>query len=112
MILKKKHRYILAEGSRPFDCDSRTLEEEICKGLLSFMGAKSYSKASPRIVKTMGRDSFILRVARGSEREVILALAFIKELRGAKTGIYTLKTSGTIKSAESYYANAFNKNWA
>ena len=41
---------------------------------------------------------FILRIQRNSEDSTILALSFIKSINGKSTGIYTIKTSGTMKS--------------
>ncbi len=84
------------------DCNAKEFQSSLAKALQRYLGEFGYIDASPRIIKTTDFGTFILRVARGQERKAILALAFIKELNGTDTGIYTLKTSGTVLTLSDY----------
>ncbi|MEM3415989.1 MAG: Rpp14/Pop5 family protein [Candidatus Micrarchaeaceae archaeon] len=112
MILRKKYRYILAEASASVNYEVKALDAEMRKSLLPIMGIKSFAQANPHVVKTLSHNSFIIKTARGSEHAIILALAFIKEMHDSEIGIYTLRTSGTIRSILRYYAKAFQNEGA
>ena len=92
-----KNRYILAESSARINfndnADYRALEARI----MQILGTLSYSYSNPKLMLATDKQ-FILRVQRSSEDSIILALSFIKSINGKATGIYTIKTSGTIKS--------------
>ncbi len=96
MIFKPKKRYILARSSIPIDFVRN--QQALGESLLSFMGVKGYANAMPKVIKQIDSTTFIIRTNRGGEKDVILALSFIKSLgNGSGTfGIYTLRTSGSI----------------
>lgn len=96
MILKRKYRYVLILSSR--DVDTGSSGNSISSEMMRFMGEHEYSKANPRVVAQYTPRLFVIKANRGFEGRVILALAFVKQVSGAKIGLYTLKTSGTIKS--------------
>ncbi|MDE1856395.1 MAG: Rpp14/Pop5 family protein, partial [Candidatus Micrarchaeota archaeon] len=98
MILKRKNRYVLIEASKPLDATDRDTWSEIRAEMLKFLGEKAYVDANPFLVGQVDGSRFIFRVSRNTERQVILALAFIKRAKALQVGFYTLKTSGTIKA--------------
>ncbi len=97
MAKRIKNRYLLAQTSVPIDMslieNQKSLEEKMLKAL----GTATYSYTMPKIIPA-SQNEFILRVHRNTEEHAILALSFIKEISGKRLGIYTIKTSGTIKS--------------
>lgn len=97
MIARQKNRYILVEASEAIDLKDPSMSEAVSGAINAEIGAIGYAKAGPRIVRQMGDRSFIIRVSRGHEGGVILALAFIKYVCGRTLGFYTIKTSGSVR---------------
>lgn len=101
-ITKHKSRYVLVESSEPIN----TMDAEISRALLNstdrLIGEVGHAELNPKLVFQYNDRVFIMRVNRGAERKAILALAFIKEVAGKKLGLYTIKTSGTIRSLVGY----------
>ena len=95
MIIKRKLRYVLVECSRDFDpaSEGRGLEKE----LLRVMGEHSFADANPRFVDRCRGNAFVVSVNRGTERNAILALAFVKNIGGQDVGFYSIRTSGTMR---------------
>ncbi len=106
MIFRKKLRYILVETSGKVDMDDMRKQGALGAGMLSFLGELSYFKANPHVAAQLSDNMFVLSVNRGYERDIVLALSFIKELMGARVGFYTIRTSGTIRSLKDYFAEA------
>ena len=98
MIQRYKNRYVLVESSSPLVHTDGHAVQEIMGLITSEVGNVGFLEASPRIVHWPSDSTFILRVNRGHEREIILALSFIKSIGGKMHGFYTIKTSGTIRS--------------
>lgn len=94
MIMRAKRRYVLVMSSTPIDAEGS--QPALRNSLLGIMGAEAYANAMPKVVKQLDDKTFIVRVNRGSERQLVLALSFIKEISGTKLGLYTLRTSGSI----------------
>ena len=94
MIFRAKRRYVLVRSSVPVD--AVVSQYKLGESLLGLMGAEEYANAMPKVVKQIDDSTFILRVSRGSERKLVLALSFIKSLGSARLGFYTLRTSGSI----------------
>jgi RNase P/RNase MRP subunit POP5 len=46
---------------------------------------------------------------RGCEREVMLALSFLKNIGGSRIGFYTVRTSGTIRSLKEIYKTLYEQ---
>ncbi len=100
MILKRKYRYVLVFSTAALDTRNRSAA--ILAELMRFMGELGYSEANPKIVAQYTEKLFVIRTNRGFEGRLILALSFIRTLSGARIGLSTLKTSGTIKSLMVY----------
>ncbi|MEM0201243.1 MAG: Rpp14/Pop5 family protein [Candidatus Micrarchaeaceae archaeon] len=94
MITKRKNRYLLIGCSSELN---ENIMDYFYSSLHNFMGSKNYANANPKIVKTYPNKMFIVRVNRGSEKEVVLATAFSKNYN-EKLGFYSIITSGTIKT--------------
>lgn len=102
MILKRKTRYIMVRSSHPADLSDKTAWQQLRIELSKFLGEKEYLNANPFFAEQIGDSTFIIRVMRGSDRAVILALSFTKlQSEGKEVGFYTLKTSGTIRALKS-----------
>ncbi len=110
LITKRKIRYLLVESSEPINFEERNVSEELSKNLLLFLGELTNYKANPRINSQIGKNFFLLRVNRGFEREVMAALATIKQSGGRENGFYTLKTSGTAQKLITFYRQQILKN--
>lgn len=100
MILKRKYRYVLILTSR--DIDASAFSNSISNEIMRFMGELAYSEVNPRIVAQYTPRLFVIKINRSFEDRLILASSFVKQINGTKIGLYTLKTSGTIKSLMIY----------
>lgn len=100
MIIKKKNRYLLVMSSD--DIDAASQGKAIGKEMMQFMGELHYSQANPRIMAQYNSRMFAIQSSRGHEKQVMLALSFVKNLNGRKIGLYTIKTSGSIKTLENF----------
>lgn len=98
MITKHKNRYVLVESSAPVDTREAATASYLNDAIAAEMGHVRYLEANPKLVYQVNPSSFIVRVNRGYEKELILSLAFIKEVGGSKVGFYTLNTSGTVRA--------------
>ncbi len=96
MIYRRKIRYVLLELTSNLDMKIKENEYAFKNSLLSYMGEHNYANANPHIMRQDG-DMFVVRVNRGMERELILATCFMKNIGNSRLGIYSLKTSGSIK---------------
>ena len=103
MIMRPKNRYLLVESSAPLDTRDRILAKQILDAVAFEIGAIGYVKSNPKIVYQAGDRAFILRINRGYEDGVVLALSFVKEIGNVGVGFYTIKTSGTILALTSYF---------
>lgn len=109
MIFRRKLRYVLVEATSEVDLSLRRNEDELKEKLRDFMGETDYSKANPRAIAQLDGSSFIISVNRGSERSLVLAVSFVKELDGRSIGLYTIKISGTVRSLKDYFAKIHPK---
>lgn len=110
MITRPKNRYLLVESSALLDTRDHVLAKRILDALVFEIGAVGFVKANPKIVHQVGDTAFILRVNRGYEDGVVLALSFIKEVGNVKVGFYTIKTSGTIRALISYFRRHYPRS--
>ena len=109
MITRPKNRYLLVESSVPLDTRDSVLAKRILDALAFEIGAIGYVKANPKMVYQAGDRAFILRMNRGYEDDVVLALSFVKEIGNATVGLYTIRTSGTIRALISYFKSHYPK---
>lgn len=103
MIYRRKLRYVLVEATEGVNLGDPRTTEDLKRGMLSFLGQLPYFRANPQITAQLNDKVFVISANRGYERNVILALSFIKSLNGKRTGFYTLRTSGTIRSIKSNF---------
>jgi len=103
MITKQKNRYVLVEASAPIDTSDRAVSSELVEAIIDEIGALEYASAFPKVMSQLGDRSFVLRVNRGHESTIILALSFVKSVQGREMGFYTIKTSGTIRKLVSFF---------
>ena len=106
MITRPKNRYLLVESSAPLNTADRILADQVLAAVAFELGAIGYVKANPKIVHQAGDRSFIIRVNRGHEDALVLALSFVKKIGDARVGLYTIRTSGTIRAMISYLKGA------
>jgi RNase P/RNase MRP subunit POP5 len=105
MITKYKNRYLLIESSEATSPMKNALQ--ISNAIKKEIGEIGYSIASPKIMLQFNESVFIMRVNRGHEGDIILALSFIKKLDGKSIGLYSIKVSGTIRKLLDFCSNAY-----
>ena len=98
MITRRKSRYVLIRSSEPLDMNSKADFGSFRNCMKDFMGERAYVSASMQMARQTAANTFIIRVNRGTERDAMLATAFIKELNGRKLGLLTLRMSGSINA--------------
>ena len=103
MILKRKLRYVLVSCSDKIDSEREG--RDILNGIMVVMGHLTYNRANPKIAAQYSDRAFTIQVNRGFEKELILALSFVKNISGKKIGFYTIKTSGAIGKLKEYAKN-------
>ena len=103
LIVKAKRRYIVAECSGDVDISSPEMQRSLRLCLLKLFGSVGYSRLGYKFISRVEGNAFVARVARGQEKEFILALSFA---RGEWGGIFSIATSGTIKAALRNYKDA------
>ncbi|MDE1865265.1 MAG: hypothetical protein KGH94_01335 [Candidatus Micrarchaeota archaeon] len=100
-MMRDKRRYISILSSRPVaEPDRKRFESELYSAMMQQLGESEYFKANPKIAKFTGKDTFVLKVALDRYEHSIVALTFIKSISGKPIGLYTLKSSGTIRALE------------
>ena len=97
MIYRRKSRYVLLELTRDVDMTAKENDHSLKNSLLNYMGEHSYADANPHVMRQDG-NRVVIRVNRGMERELILATCFIKRIGNVDLGIYSIKTSGSIRA--------------
>lgn len=98
-MMREKRRYILVECSREIgQAEQKGFETSLQNAMIQQLGEAEYYLSNPKIVKFIGERSFILVVFLQKYEESITALALIKNIGSAQIGLYTTKSSGTIKA--------------
>ena len=103
MIFKRKLRYVLVEASREVNLADRRGVDDLKAKLHGAMGEAAYFRANLHVAAQLREDVFVISCNRGQERDLVLALSFIKELGGKRIGFYTIKISGTIRSLKDHF---------
>lgn len=104
LLKRNRYRYVMAESSIPIDTGSQASSSELLREISRAIGDISYMEARPRIAYSMGTSGFIIKVRRGHESKIVLALALIRSIHGRRCAIYTTKISGTIKKLKGVHA--------
>ena len=107
MIFRRKLRYILVETSREVNLSDGRVADNLKAELHRTIGEGVYFRANPHLAAQLREDVFILSVNRNTERDIVLALSFMKTLGGEKIGFYTIKISGTIRSLKEYFSKTY-----
>lgn len=103
MIFKRKNRYILIEASTPIDLSDRRTFDTVATKLKGYLGEHVFMESNPQIISKLDERNFIMKVTRGTERQLFLALSFLKGVNDKEIGFYTIKTSGTVRSIKDYF---------
>ena len=103
MISRPKNRYVLVEATLPIDTADKSVSRKITDLLCAEIGGIGYVRSHPKIVRQLGDRSFIIRVNRGYEEDIALALSFVKDMGGSPVGFFTLRTSGSMKKLVGIY---------
>jgi len=103
MIFKRKNRYILVETSSPIDLSNRRIFEAVATKLKTYLGEQVFIESNPQIISKLDENNFIMKVTRGTEKQLFLALSFLKGVNDREIGFYTIKTSGTVRSIKDYF---------
>lgn len=95
----EKRRYILVESAVEIpDASASEFETELLKEIMKTVGETHYFRANPKMMGFIDNKTFVLRCNLSRYRDMIVALTFIKRVSGKEIGLYTLKSSGTIKA--------------
>ena len=97
MIARQKSRYVRIGASEILDFSDRGLLNAFLDALRIEMGGIGYVKANPKIVNC-GNSGIVIRVNRGFEDSLVLAVAFVKNVAGKRLGFYTFGVSGSVKN--------------
>jgi RNase P/RNase MRP subunit POP5 len=106
-MIREKRRYILVEASEPIGGGGATqgagdFEKDLYAALRSELGGIHYFSANPRIALYIGDRAFIVKCSLRCFPDMILALAMIKRLGNRDIGLYTLKSSGTMRALKAF----------
>ena len=74
MITRQKNRYVLVESTSNMDLRDRVVVQNILDALVFETGGIGFVRANPKIVQQTGEKRFVMRVNRGCEDGVVLAL--------------------------------------
>lgn len=101
-MMRDKRRYVLVMSSRTVaEQERKRFEAELYAAMMGQLGEAEYFRANPKVVKFIGRDSFVLKVMLDRYEQSIVALTLVKSVGGKPIGLYTLKSSGTIRALQS-----------
>ncbi|VVB76993.1 Uncharacterised protein [uncultured archaeon] len=107
MIFKRKLRYVLVEASRSVNLGDEREERDLRSRLHGVMGEAAYFRANPRTAAQLSESVFIISVNRGCEKDLGLALSFVKTLGSESVGFWTIKTSGTVKGLKAQFKKLY-----
>lgn len=97
-MVRDKRRYIMVESASELNMEKEELDHAIKQAVLSLVGQLGYYDISPKLVFIVDSKHFVVRCRLQGYEKMLLASALIKRLGAAGTGLYTLKSSGTIKA--------------
>jgi RNase P/RNase MRP subunit POP5 len=97
-MLRDKKRYIMLEATSELKTDKDELDRALKQAVLSLVGQLGYYDISPKLVSLVDGKHFVVRCRLKGYERMLLASALVKRLGATETGLYTLKSSGTIKA--------------
>ena len=101
-MMREKHRYILVEASSQLDADEKRFATSLQRELLRCVGELSYHTINPKFVKFEEGQRFVLKSSLEGAEKLVLALAMVKRIDSTEMGLYTLRSSGTIRALEAW----------
>ncbi|MDE1855073.1 MAG: Rpp14/Pop5 family protein [Candidatus Micrarchaeota archaeon] len=97
----------MVEASENVSLGDSVKQEMLKSGMKAFLGELPFFKANPQVAAQLSDRVFVVSVNRGYERNIALALSFVKELDGRRMGFYTIRTSGTIRSIKDAFGELY-----
>ncbi|MEM0154249.1 MAG: Rpp14/Pop5 family protein [Methanothrix sp.] len=97
-MIRDKKRYIMLESASELNMEKDELDRALKQAILSLVGQLGYYYISPKLVLLIDGKHFVIRCRLQGYESMLLASALIKRLGTTETGLYTLKSSGTIKA--------------
>ncbi len=97
-MIRNKKRYMMVETTSELKMDKEELDRALKQAVLLLVGQLGYYDISPKLVSLIDSKHFVVRCKLQGYERMLLASALIKKLGAAETGLYTLKSSGTIKA--------------
>ncbi len=82
MIFKRKLRYVLVEASREVNLADKREVDDLKSRLHGAMGEALYFRANLHVAAQLREDVFVISANRGQERDLVLALSFIRSWAG------------------------------
>ncbi|MCL4404865.1 MAG: Rpp14/Pop5 family protein [Candidatus Marsarchaeota archaeon] len=97
-MIRDKKRYILVEASSELGLQKEELDKLFKQAMMAVVGQLSYYEVSPKVVSLPDKNSFVVRCRLKGYDKALTATALIKRLGNLEVGLYTIKSSGTIKA--------------
>ena len=98
--MRDKRRYLLVETSEKITDDERTFSNNLYQGLSRAIGEMGYHHVSPKVMKIVDENHFIIRSNLDGTGTLVAALALVKRINNSDIAFYTLKSSGTIRAVQ------------
>lgn len=98
---RDKRRYLLIETTEDIGSDE-AFAKSLNREIMGIVGQLHYHEVNPKIVEFIDRRHMIVRVGHSREGDAIAALALIKAVDGVPLGIFTLRSSGTLRALRSH----------
>ncbi len=96
--MREKRRYLLVLCTLDIaDGAEKAFESGLCAAMQKEIGNR-YFRANPRVVRFVDARTFVLTVGLDGYRDAIVASAFVKRINDLEVGLYTLRSSGTIRA--------------
>jgi RNase P/RNase MRP subunit POP5 len=98
-MIRTKRRYIVVETSAKIGAGEReAFEKGLYSAMMAQIGEAEYFKANPKVIAFLDERRIILKVNLEKYDESVVALALIKQIDSKVMGLYSIKSSGTIKA--------------
>ncbi|MCL4371812.1 Rpp14/Pop5 family protein [Candidatus Marsarchaeota archaeon] len=97
-MISEKHRYLLVESTAQISGSSYDFEKKLKKAIIAVVGQLEYAEVNPRLLNIVDDRHFVVKCNLKGYKRLIVALALIKDMEGLSFGLYTLKSSGTLRA--------------
>jgi RNase P/RNase MRP subunit POP5 len=89
---------MLLETTADIVVEKEELERLVKQAVLSLVGQLGYYDISPKLISVVDKNHIVMRCRLRGYKRMLLVFSLIKRLGSMETGIYTLKSSGTLKA--------------